>query len=718
MNRRVSVLLLAPASTCGYEGDFGDPHLVALGSYLQARTDADVEIIDLDCEPFLAAPNPQRIFSRDFDVVGVSCYSSYTYLTSFYLGCEIRRRNPGAVLVVGGYHPSARPGDFLNLPDSPLEEASPFDHVIVGEGEEPLLRIVAAAGRGERLTEAVLGPQPLGELDDLPDLDWSLMDRYRTVAATRGGQAMIHFSRGCPFNCSFCMERSKGESTWRALSPARAERELLALHRWRGLEDQSLFIADAVFGLDPHWRRETLLRIARLDVRPASIWTLTRADLVDAEDVRLYHKAGFGLGFGLESGDVDLLKLIDKAGRSADFLDRFIDLAAEASAVGLPWGANMISGHPGETPESLRRSARFAARLFLETPGLTGFLSVDPFRLYPGSLIDRQLAWFEQRFGTRVHRRRWWNFSEQSFNSEWIDPSADLDYRRKETLAAELFEPIVDGVADRFAYRGPAREYFLRSVARMKREFAASKRLRNISDYHLWRGLSGQGESRLVDDTEAQALFRRARREEIDAIGAEIGDWPERIVQAVIDEPRERYVPDDQVLESWRDVSLSLADDESSTLSALHAYLINYTLLDLQPGDRLIEIGGGTGYGAGVAARIVGDGGSVVTFEIIETLAQAAGRNLADRKNVTVVCGDGLSRESLGSFNKVVLTCAVHGVRQQYLDALPEGGRLLAPVFGDDDQQVLTCWRRTRDRITVSHHGQVRYVSGVEDKLA
>ena len=65
---------------------FGDPHLVALGSHLQSRTGAKVELIDLDYERFLPSPDPGRVFSREFSVVGVSCYSSYDYLTAFYLG--------------------------------------------------------------------------------------------------------------------------------------------------------------------------------------------------------------------------------------------------------------------------------------------------------------------------------------------------------------------------------------------------------------------------------------------------------------------------------------------------------------------------------------------------------------------------------------------------------------------------------------------------------
>jgi len=120
VNAGVRVLLVSPGSRGRLDGDFGDPHLVALGSYLQARTRARVEVIDLEYERFVAAGDPGRVFSREFSVVGISCYSSLDYLSAFYLGCEIRRRNPAVVLVTGGYHPSARPGDFLPLPGSEL----------------------------------------------------------------------------------------------------------------------------------------------------------------------------------------------------------------------------------------------------------------------------------------------------------------------------------------------------------------------------------------------------------------------------------------------------------------------------------------------------------------------------------------------------------------------------------------------------------------------
>jgi protein-L-isoaspartate(D-aspartate) O-methyltransferase len=710
----VSVLLLSPGYGSRPDGNFGDPHLVALGSFLRATTQARVQIVDLGYERFLTAPDPQRIFSHEFSVVGISCYSSYDYLAAFHVGCEIRRRNPEAILVAGGYHPSARPGDFVHIPGSDLEEPSPFDHVVIGEGELPLARIVESARRGQRLAEPVLGPEPLGSLDDLPPLDWSLLDRYRGAARSIGTQATLSFSRGCPFQCTFCMERSKGQSAWRPWSPSRAEAEVRALDRWLGLGGWTLFIADAVFGMNSDWRREMLERMAMLDLDVAKVWTLSRIDLVGSGDISRYHRANFGLGLGLESGDPGMLRLTGKTHDPDGFLGRFREFAAEAANVGFPWGANVIAGHPGETEASLELSARFATDLFLGVEPLTGFLSVDPFRLYPGSLIDRRLEDFVERFGTRVHRPRWWNYSEQAFTSEWIDPSARLDYRRRESLTAQLFEPILGEIERRFAYGGPAREYFARSVRESRETLQAPVRLRMLADYHLWRRLTGQGRARLVDDSEAVALFRAARERELGRI-AERGDVvvSENLRQAVLEEPRERYVSEDRVLESWQDQAVSLTDD-TATLSAIHAYLVNYSLLDLCKGDRLLELGGGTGYGAALASRLVGASGRVISVEINRELAAAARGNLAGRANVEVVCTDGLNLSRIPPFTKALFTFAVREVPAALLNALQEGGRLLAPIqAGGSEEQVLTLFVRHEDELRMLQHGPVRYVPAV-----
>ncbi len=694
------VLLVASGYPFEADGNFGDTHLVSLGSYLQAHSSAQVSIIDLDYEQHVDEPAPERVFDSDFEVVGVSCYSSFDYLKSFYLSVEIRRRNPGAILVVGGYHASARPDDFLG-------DDSPFDYVVVGEGERPLVRIVEATMRSERL-ERVLGPEPVGELDSLPPLDWHLLDRYRPHARRIGGQVTLALSRGCPFQCAFCMEGAKGSRGWRAYSPARAEQELQELHRWLDLTDWALFLTDPVFGLRRSWRTEMLERLARTPLPVSKIWALSRADVLEPTDLRLFHAANFGLGFGLESGDPTMLGIIQKGGADdeAAYLRRFEELADEANAIGFPWGANIIAGHPGETPDSLERSAAFCSSLFSRHERPTGFLSVDPYRFYPGSPIDHELVTYEQRYGTRVHRPRWWDFSEPSFNAGWVDPSGELDYRTRERLTVELFGPVVRDVGSRYGYDGPSADYFRRSTVEQVDLMQDEAQLPHIRDYCLWRRLTGRSSEDARFDPEAVERLARLRRTTVDRILGD-ADVTDALASALRDEPRERYLEEAYLASSWQDVALPLPGEGEATLSAIHAYVVNYGLLALGPGDRLLELGGGAGYGAAVAARVVGETGQVLSVEIDETLASLAHGHLERWPWANVEAGPASWRPG---FDKVIFCFAVKQVDPIFLDGLPVGGRLLAPVVDGQGRQTLTCWQRDAEGVRRSEHGEVEYV--------
>ncbi|MCA9685323.1 MAG: Uma2 family endonuclease, partial [Myxococcales bacterium] len=249
-------------------------------------------------------------------------------------------------------------------------------------GERPLVRAIESIAGGAPLRGVVLGPDPITDLDALPTTDWSLLDRYRAWAPRLARQAQLYLSRGCPFDCAFCMERAKREVSWRAFSVERALAEVEGLHRYLDLRGWTLYFGDALFGMRKSWRREFLEGLARLDVPVAKYWLLIRVDLIEDEDLRLFAAANCGLGFGLESGDPQQLAIIRKSGRLDSYLDRMVDVAAQARERQVPWGANVICGHPGETPASMQRSADYLRALFLDAGGTTGFLSVDAFRLY------------------------------------------------------------------------------------------------------------------------------------------------------------------------------------------------------------------------------------------------------------------------------------------------------------------------------------------------
>jgi protein-L-isoaspartate(D-aspartate) O-methyltransferase len=179
----------------------------------------------------------------------------------------------------------------------------------------------------------------------------------------------------------------------------------------------------------------------------------------------------------------------------------------------------------------------------------------------------------------------------------------------------------------------------------------------------------------------------------------------------LLEVPRERFVRAEDVERSAEDMPLPLDDLGLATISAPHAYLLSFRLLELGLGDRLVELGTGSGYGAALAAFIVGEKGRVITFEIDHELAAWAERTLAHEPTVTVVEADAVSSaDHWEGAKKVVATFALDALPDTWLDALPEGGRLVAPVGSRDADQRLVLAVRRHDRVIETDHGAVRYV--------
>lgn len=133
------------------------------------------------------------------------------------------------------------------------------------------------------------------------------------------------------------------------------------------------------------------------------------------------------------------------------------------------------------------------------------------------------------------------------------------------------------------------------------------------------------------------------------------------------------------------DLQRVMADEEFreaiATISAPVIYGLGFLVLGLEPGQRLLELGSGSGYGAALASHVVGASGHVTTVEIDPHLVAQTRANLAGAANVTVLEGDGLERPDLvAGHDRVWLTFSTAEVPRALADALPEGGVLLAPV--------------------------------------
>jgi protein-L-isoaspartate(D-aspartate) O-methyltransferase len=210
---------------------------------------------------------------------------------------------------------------------------------------------------------------------------------------------------------------------------------------------------------------------------------------------------------------------------------------------------------------------------------------------------------------------------------------------------------------------------------------------------------------------ELREVARGCRLELIESVPKQLGNFDAVQLRAMLEVPRERFVRPDDLERCADDNPLPLDDEGLSTISAPHAYLLSFRLLELRASDALVELGSGSGYGAALASFIVGAKGWVRTFEIDARLVRWAERNLADVTNATVIHADAMtSAPRWQGARKVVVTFAVEHVLGAWVEALPEGGALVAPVGPAGRDQRLVLVRREGDRLVRTEHGAVRYV--------
>jgi protein-L-isoaspartate(D-aspartate) O-methyltransferase len=118
-----------------------------------------------------------------------------------------------------------------------------------------------------------------------------------------------------------------------------------------------------------------------------------------------------------------------------------------------------------------------------------------------------------------------------------------------------------------------------------------------------------------------------------------------------------------------------------ATISSPMIYPLAFRLLELAEGHRLLELGCGTGYGAALAAHVVGPRGQVTSVDVDPYLVETARAATAELPQLTIVHDDGLVRADLvAAHDRAWLTFSVAQVPSTLVDALSEGATLLVPV--------------------------------------
>jgi protein-L-isoaspartate(D-aspartate) O-methyltransferase len=177
----------------------------------------------------------------------------------------------------------------------------------------------------------------------------------------------------------------------------------------------------------------------------------------------------------------------------------------------------------------------------------------------------------------------------------------------------------------------------------------------------------------------AQQLERRGIRDQ-------------RVLEVMATTPREAFVPGVPVSVAYDDRALPI--DAGQTISQPYMVARMTELLEVEPGDRILEIGTGSGYQAAVLARL---GAKVTTIERHPDLAEAARERLAALgiAGVNVLVGDGSRGDPEGApWDGIVVTAGAPSIPAELREQLAVGGRLVIPVGPRSQQELIVVERR------------------------
>ena len=153
-----------------------------------------------------------------------------------------------------------------------------------------------------------------------------------------------------------------------------------------------------------------------------------------------------------------------------------------------------------------------------------------------------------------------------------------------------------------------------------------------------------------------------------------------KIIEAMEKIRREDFLPPEMRRFAWDDHPLPIGFGQ--TISAPHMYAFMLEAANVKPGDNVLEIGTGSGYGAALLSFLCGKKGKVTSIERISGLVEFAEKNLEKCElRADVLQGDGSKGyDKNAPYDKIIVTAACDSIPPALVEQLKTGGKLLIPV--------------------------------------
>ncbi len=209
-----------------------------------------------------------------------------------------------------------------------------------------------------------------------------------------------------------------------------------------------------------------------------------------------------------------------------------------------------------------------------------------------------------------------------------------------------------------------------------------------------------------VASEDAQIIKSRKRMVEHDLKGRDITDA--KVLEIMGRVPRHLFV--DKSLQSKAYADHPLPIGEGQTISQPYIVALMTQILQVKPGEKVLEIGAGSGYQAAVLAELTDQ---VYTIEIRASLSQMAAQRLKQLgyEKVKVKYGDGyFGWEEYAPFDAIMVTCAANHIPPPLIKQLKENGRLIIPLGSTTYFQTLTLLTKKNGQTDVQHLLGVSFV--------
>ncbi len=351
--------------------------------------------------------------------IGVSVPSYYKETASNIT--NMLKEGLGRTILWGGAHAILAPEDCLNRG---------ADFVCIGEGEEAVLEFTQLLYEGEnpatidipniwrRQNDEIIktpAPPPIDDLDSLPfplyDQEREFMinqDRIIHKEPLQDSQLFWFYklfsSRGCPFNCSFCIYSvlNKRDTTWRRVRQRSVESVLEEIKRYRRRQPQIMMIEfeDDVFTLRKQWMEEFTERYPREVGLP--FWCYTHPRTCHAETMQQLKHAGIEyITMGIESGSDRInIEIFDRNVRRDESL-RATEVIHES---GIPPNYDVITNNPFET----EHDRHLTLELLASIPGEFN-LHLAKLAVFPGTTLWQRAQQQKTLLEVNEKEYRFWN---------------------------------------------------------------------------------------------------------------------------------------------------------------------------------------------------------------------------------------------------------------------------------------------------------------------